>query len=199
MISLMDHHIGRILDALDRRGLTADTLVVFTTDHGHFIGQHGLIAKGPFHYEDMLRLPFVVRWPGRVPEDRVSGALQSLVDLAPTFLSAARQPIPGLMQGVDQLAVWQGLEVKARDHILCENRHNPAGPHLRTYVDERYKITVYREGDGGELFDLVNDPGEVTNLWRDPAAGAVKRELLHRFLQATLAAEPTRMPRIASA
>ena len=68
MISLMDHHIGRILDALDRRGLTADTLVVFITDHGHFIGQHGLIAKGPFHYEDMLRLPFVVRWPGRVPD-----------------------------------------------------------------------------------------------------------------------------------
>lgn len=199
MISLMDHHIGRILDALDRRGLAADTLVVFTTDHGHFIGQHGLIAKGPFHYEDMLRLPFVVRWPGRVPEDRVSGALQSLVDLAPTFLSAARQPIPGLMQGVDQLAVWQGLAVKARDHILCENRHNPVRPHLRTYVDERYKITVYREGDGGELFDLVNDPGEVANLWQDPDAGAVKQELLHRFLQATLAAEPTRMPRIASA
>lgn len=90
-----------------------------------------------------MRLPFVVRWPGRVPEGRVAGALQSLVDLAPTFLSAARQPVPGLMQGVNQLAVWQGLEVKARDHILCENRHNPVRPHLRTYVDERYKITVY--------------------------------------------------------
>lgn len=75
----------------------------------------------------------------------------------------------------------------------------PALDRLCTYVDERYKITVYREGDDGELFDLVNDPGEVTNLWQDPDAGAVKQELLHRFLQATLAAEPTRMPRIAGA
>ena len=199
MISLMDHHIGRILDALDDRGLADDTLVVFTTDHGHFVGQHGLVAKGPFHYEDMLKLPFVVRWPGRVPANRTTSALQSLVDLAPTFLSAAGEPVPGRMQGVDQLGVWRDQAEWARDHVLCENRHNPVMPHLRTYVDERHKITVYRQGDDGELFDLEADPGEVANLWHEPAAAGLKGELLHRFLQATLASEPTRMPRIAGA
>ena len=199
MISFMDAQIGRILDRLEALGLTENTLVVFTTDHGHFIGQHGLIAKGPFHYEDMLKLPFVVRWPGHVPEHRTSDALQSLVDLAPTFLTASGQDVPGEMQGVNQLGVWQGKKAEARGHIICENRHNPVMPHLRTYVNERYKLTVYREEDFGELFDLQEDPDEVNNLWDEPEREGLKLELMHKFLQATLKNEPTRMPRIAGA
>ncbi|RPJ39833.1 MAG: sulfatase, partial [Chloroflexi bacterium] len=103
MMSLIDIEIGRILDALDRLGIAENTLVVFTTDHGHFLGQHGLIAKGAFHYEDLLRTPMIVRCPGRVPAGRVSAALQSQVDFAPTWLAAAGLPIPGLMQGENQL------------------------------------------------------------------------------------------------
>lgn len=199
MISFMDKEIGRILDKLDELGIADSTIVVFSTDHGHFIGQHGLIAKGPFHYEDMLKLPFIVRWIGQVPANRSSDALQSLVDLAPTFLSASGQSVPGEMQGVNQLGVWQGSEEQARDYILCENRHNPVMPHLRTYVNERYKITVYREADYGELFDLQADPNELNNLWDEPEAQGIKLELLHQFMQASLKTEPTRMPRIAGA
>lgn len=199
MISFMDHHIGRILDELDRQGLAEDTLVVFTTDHGHFIGQHGLIAKGPFHYEDLIRLPFIVRWPGQVPKGQVSDALQSLIDLAPTFLEAAGERLPGYMQGVNQLEVWQGEKAKAREHIICENRHNPVMPHLRSYVNERYKLTVYREEDYGELFDLHEDPDEVNNLWDEPAVAELKQRLMLEFLQAVMKEEPTRMPRIAGA
>ncbi len=199
MISFMDREIGRILDKLDELGIADNTIVVFSTDHGHFIGQHGLIAKGPFHYEDMLKLPFIVRWPGKVPANQTSEALQSLVDLAPTFLKLSGQSVPGEMQGVNQLAVWQGKETEARDFILCENRHNPVMPHLRTYVNERYKITVYREADYGELFDLQEDPSELSNLWHEPQAQGIKLELLHRFIQASLKTEPTRMPRIAGA
>src|SRR5690606_37551505 len=79
MISFMDQQIGRILDRLDELGLAENTLVVFTTDHGHFLGQHGLIAKA-FMYDDNLRLPFIVRWPGQVPAGATSDALQSLAD-----------------------------------------------------------------------------------------------------------------------
>ena len=197
MISLMDYHIGRIIDELDRQGLAEDTLIVFSTDHGHFIGQHGLIAKGPFHYEDLIKIPFVVRWPGKVPAGKTINAMQSLVDLAPTFLSAAGEEVLGVTQGVNQLEVWQGRQPRARNHVICENRHNPVMPHLRTYVDERYKITVYREGDYGELFDLEKDPLERNNLWNN--AGALKEQLLQKFLQAIMKAEPTRMPRIAGA
>ena len=199
MIGLMDHHVGRIIDALDRLGIADDTLVVFTTDHGHFLGQHGLIAKGAFHFEDMVKLPMLVRWPGEAPAGEVMSALQSQVDFAPTFLDAAGICIPGLMQGLSQLDVWRGRQASARDHVIVENRHQPTRVHLRTYIDERCKLTVYRHANYGELFDLREDPNEVRNLWDEPDAVALKTRVMHRFLQAELEREPTRMPRIAGA
>lgn len=199
MISLMDQAIGRILGGLDRLGIADNTLVVFTTDHGHFIGQHGLIAKGAFHYEDMLRIPMLARYPGHIPADATSSALQGLIDYPSTFLSAAGIQPPGLMQGVNQLDVWRGKAESARDHVLVENRHNPTTVHLRTFVDSRYKLTVYRDAEYGELFDLQEDPDELSNKWDDPAYRTVKADLMLRFLQAEIQREPTRMPRIAGA
>ncbi len=199
MISFMDQQIGRILDSLDRLGIAENTLVIFSTDHGHFIGQHGLWAKGPFHYEDLIRLPFLVRWPGQVPANQTSSALQSLVDLAPSFLQAAGMAIPGEMTGVSQLAVWRGQEEQARDNVIVENRHQPTMIHLRTYIDERYKVTIYRTFDYGELFDLQEDPDERHNLWDSPDHVALKAELFQRFVQAEIAREPMKFARIAHA
>src|SRR5690606_27634664 len=143
-----------ILDKLDELGLAEDTIVVFTTDHGHFFGHHGLIAKGPFHYEDMIKVPFIVRYPGKVTSGKVSEALQSLVDLPVTFLSFAGIDKPRTMTGIDQKAVWSGEESSARDHIIVENHHEPTTIHVKTYVDDRYKLTVYYNRLYGELFDL---------------------------------------------
>jgi len=199
MVSLIDQEIGRMLDSLDRLGIAENTLVLFTTDHGHFLGQHGLIAKGAFHYEDLLRIPMIARYPGRIPAGMVSGALQSQIDFAPTFLSAADIPVPGLMQGRNQLPVWFGDASQARDHVIVENRHNPTTVHLRTMVTDRYTLTVYRDAAYGELFDLREDPGELRNHWDDPTYAGIKLELMHRFLQAEMEREPTRMPRIAGA
>jgi uncharacterized sulfatase len=202
MLSLIDAEVGRILDTLDRLNLTENTLVVFTTDHGHFLGQHGLIAKGAFHYEDMLRIPMIVRHPASVQARRgqVSEALQSQVDFAPTFLAAAGIEIPGAMQGLNQAEVWSGQQdAPVRAHVIVENRHNPTTVHLRTYVDRRYKITVYRDKDYGEMFDLQEDPQERCNLWDDAQSQALKCELLLRFIQAEIQREPTRMARVAVA
>ena len=199
MISLMDKYIGQILDRLEALGLAEETLVVFTTDHGHFYGQHGLIAKGAFHYEDMIRVPMVVRYPGRVPAGRRTSALQSLVDLAPTFLSIAGIRIPRTMTGVDQSRVWFGQEEAARAHVVVENRHQPTTLHLKTYVDERYKLTVYYGRDYGELFDLQEDPGEIHNRWDDPDYADLKARLVMALLQAEMGKEPLWMPRIAGA
>ncbi|NIA12699.1 MAG: sulfatase-like hydrolase/transferase [Nitrospiraceae bacterium] len=196
MVSLMDREIGRILDALDRLGIAENTLVVFTTDHGHFLGQHGLIAKGAFHYEDMIKIPMLARLPGVLPAGQVSSALQSNIDLPSTALRVAGIEIPGVMQGADQWDTWCGNSASARDHVLVENRHEPTRMHARTYVDEHYKLTLYRHTDDGELFDLQTDPGEVNNLWADPGATELKARVLHRFMQAELEREPTRMPRI---
>ena len=196
MISLMDKYIGNILDKLDELGLADNTIVIFSTDHGHFIGQHGLIAKGPFHYEDMIRVPLIVRYPGMIPSDRTSEAMQSLVDLAPTMLSFLDLPIPKTMTGVDQREVWCNERSKARDHIICENHHQPTTVHLKTYVDERYKITVYYNREYGELFDLKEDPNEINNLWDDPEYKDLKSELLLKFLWAEMGKEPMWMPRL---
>ena len=198
MVSFMDKEIGRILDTLDRLGLAGNTIVVFSTDHGHFLGQHGLTAKAIHMYEDLIRVPFVVRYPGRCAPRRTSEAIQNLVDLAPTFLAAAGLAVPPAMTGVNQLETWTGGPA-ARTWSITENHHGTRRCHMRTYVNRRYKITVYRQGDAGELFDLVDDPGETNNLWNDPAAAGLKSDMMHEFLQATLICEPMRMPRIAGA
>ena len=199
MISLIDLEVGRILDALDRLGIAKDTLVLFSSDHGHFLGQHGLIAKGAFHYEDLLRIPMLVRWPGHVPAGAVSTALQSQIDWPQTLLSACGIDAPGYMQGVDQLGVWCGQAGQARRWALVENRHNPTTVHLRTLITDRFKITVYRQAEYGELFDLQADPEERRNCWSDPAYREIKADLLLHFIQAEIQREPTRMPRIAEA
>lgn len=199
MTSFLDAGVGRLLGRLDTLGIAEDTIVIFTSDHGHFLGQHGLTAKGAFHYEDLLRVPFLVRYPGRVPAGGRSAALQSLVDLAPTMLRATGQPVPGHMQGVDQLPAWCGETDEARDHVLIENRHQPTAVHLRTYVDDRYKLTLYRDQPWGELFDLVDDPGEHHNRFDEPAYAGLRAELMHRFLNAEMSREPTRFSRIANA
>ena len=99
MISCMDKYIGRIISHLDDLGMAQNTLVVFTSDHGHYFGQHGLIAKGAFHYEDGLRVPMITRLPGIIPSGHISHALQSLVDYAPTFLDFCGVDIPPDMTG----------------------------------------------------------------------------------------------------
>ena len=199
MVSLMDQGIGRILNTLDRLGIADNTVVVFTTDHGHFLGQHGLIAKGAFHYEDLLRLPMIARYPGHIPAGSTTNAIQGLIDFPSTFLSAAGIDIPGLMQGVDQMDVWRGRTESAREHVMVENRHNPTTVHLRTLITDRYKMTVYRHPTYGELFDLQDDPHEISNKWDDPSYTEIKSSLMHQFIQAEMQREPTRMPRIAGA
>lgn len=199
MISMMDKYIGHILDKLEELGMADNTIVVFTTDHGHFFGQHGLQAKGGFHYEDLIKLPFIVRYPGEVPAGKRSSAIQSLVDLAPTFLSLCDLPVPYTMTGIDQKKVWLGEAAQARDHAICEFRHEPTTIHQKTYVDERYKITVYYNQTYGEIFDLQEDPGELNNLWDDPEHALLKTELLLKYAWAELGKESMPMPRITGA
>ncbi|MDP0498355.1 MAG: sulfatase-like hydrolase/transferase [Verrucomicrobiota bacterium JB024] len=199
MVSCMDHAIGKTLDRLDELGLTDNTLIVFTTDHGHFIGQHGLIAKGPFHYEDEVKVPMVAAWPGHIPAGTRTDALQSLVDLPVTFLAAAGMDKPQKMTGVNELPVWEGESKGVRDNCIVENNHEPGCAELKTYIDARYKLTVFRAFDEGELYDLEKDPGEFENRFDDPEYAAVKTRLLQRFLQAEMAKELLPMPRIAPA
>lgn len=199
MISLMDKYIGKILDKLDELGLAENTIVVFTTDHGHYFGQHGLIAKGPFMYEDGIKVPFMVRQPNVIEKNNVSSAMQSLIDLPVTLLDMCGIKAPDGVSGISQKEVWLSQKDKIRDSIICEHNHERDTVNLRTYVDKRYKMTIYYHMNCGEIFDLKNDPHELHNLWNDENYKELKANLMFKFLQAEMEKEPRFMPRVAGA
>ena len=116
-----------------------------------------------------------------------------------TFLSVAGLAIPGIMSGVDQSGVWTGQKEQARDHVIVENRHEPTTIHVKTYIDQRYKLTVYYNRDYGELFDLESDPAEINNLWAEPDYAGLKAQLITKLLFAEMGKEPLWMPRVTNA
>ena len=172
MVSMLDHHIGRVLDELDRLGLAEDTVVIVSCDHGEWLGDHGLIFKGPIHYEGLLRVPLIVRGPGFAPGSVVADPVGT-IDLAPTMLGAAGIAVPDDMQG-------RPLLDGAREYVLTENDHQMVlDIPLRTITTDRWKLTRYEAMAGvGELYDLTDDPGEFDNRWDDPACAGVQRDLL---------------------
>lgn len=199
MISMLDHYIGKILDKMEELDLMKNTAIIFTTDHGHFYGQHGLTAKAIHHYEDLLRIPWIVALPDVKEKGVRSDAMQSIVDLAPTFLSLAGIRPPMSMAGLNQSAAWQDGKQKIREHVLIENHFQPTKFYAKTYVDERYKITIYMNQVYGELFDLKEDPKELVNLWNQPDSQNLKAELFLKMLHADQAKEPLFMPRLTMA
>ena len=199
MVAMLDKYVGKILDHLEAIGEADNTLVVFTSDHGHFYGHHGLIAKGPFHYEDVIRVPFIASWPGHIEPGTETDALVSLIDLPATFLHTAGIAAEPHMQGIDQTSVLSGEAPSVRDHVLVEFRHQPTAIHMKTYVEADYKITVYYQQSYGELYNLKTDPGETKNLWNDPASQSLREALTRKLLFAEMGAEPMPMPRISIA
>ncbi|BDD12337.1 sulfatase (plasmid) [Fulvitalea axinellae] len=204
MISMLDHYVGQILDKLDELGITENTLVVYTTDHGHYFGQHGLDKKGNFGYEDGVRIPFIVSKPGEIPQGKRTDSLQTLVDLAPTFLGFCGIEKPSFMTGVDMTSDWKKGGAQTRDHVVVESRQQPTKLYLKTYIEKRYKIVTYSNHIGsdkpyGELFDLEKDPQELVNLWDKSEFQNLKAEMLLKQMQAEMKKEPTPMKRLSIA
>ena len=181
MVRLIDQQMGRILAALDETGQADNTLVIFTTDHGELLGDHGLWMKGPFHYEPLIRIPLLMRWP-RGFESLRTEALCSQVDLAPTVLAALEMPIPPEIDGHNLLPVLRGETATVNDAVLVEFVDDPRKLRLKTIVTDQHKLTRYCGQEYGELYDLANDPREKTNLWDDPASAPLRARLLSRLL-----------------
>lgn len=181
MISLIDYHVGRILDRLEKNGLAEDTLVIFTSDHGDYAGNHGFWLKGPIHYEDILRVPFLARWKGTIPAGKRTQSLISLVDLAPTFLEVAGIKGSPSMQGVSQLETMKNPNQAIRDWCLVENRAEP-NFYVKTLVMDRYKLNYYLNRNEGELYDLEKDPYEFVNLYSDPDYAELKMKMFMKLV-----------------
>jgi arylsulfatase A-like enzyme len=187
MVSQIDHQVGRVLALLEERGIADDTLVVCTTDHGEFLGHHQMIFKGPIHYDDLLRVPLLVRGPGIAPGTVVDEPVGT-IDVAPTALAAAGLDIPDRMEG-------RPLFDGPREHTITENDFDIGiRLSLRTLTTHRHKVTVDRDHeDRGELYDLVDDPGELVNRWADPAYASLRSDLvatLHDVVNPDVHAQP---------
>lgn len=179
MISLIDHNVGRILEALEQFGLAKETLVVYTTDHGELLGNHGLYLKHPIPYEDLLRVGMVVRGPG-VRAEQVVAKPVSTLDLAATFHEYADAVALRPLQGRSLKPLLEGADAP-RDVAYSEWHVHASrcgvALKLRTVRTRRHKCTFELESGAGELYDLVNDPEEMTNRFDDPAYAGVRAEL----------------------
>ena len=171
--------MGRIIDALQGADLADDTLVIFTSDHGELLGDHGLYLKGPTHYEALLRVALVVAGPGVVPDARIAKPVSTL-DLAPTLYDFAGVSSPSALQGTSLKPLLEGGR-ETRDVAYNEWNMQPSRAgiplELRTVRTGTAKLTIDRLSGAGELYDLADDPMEMANRFGDPAKAALQKEL----------------------
>src|SRR5262249_38439959 len=188
-VESVDDSVGRVLAYLDRTGLARNTLVVYTSDQGFFLGDHGLFDKR-FMYEESIRMPFLARWPAQIKPGSKNDAIALNIDFAPTFVDAAALAPSPEMQGRSLLPVLRGRPPAGwRTSMYYRYYHDPGDHNTRAHYGVRtrtHKLIYFWKKDQWELFDLVNDPYELHNLYGEPG---------EQTLTATLKAELARLKR----
>jgi arylsulfatase A-like enzyme len=179
-VQSVDDSVGRVLALLDESGLARNTMVIYTSDQGFFLGDHGLFDKR-FMYEESIRMPFLVRWPAGITPGSRADALALNVDFAPTFLDVAGVPAPAEMQGRSLLPVLSGRTPSDwRTAMYYRYYHDPGDHNTRAHYGVRtrtHKLIHFWKKDQWELFDLVNDPYELHNLYGEPGQESLVTQL----------------------
>ena len=192
MLALIDDAVGNVLNTLQRLNLDENTVVVFTSDHGDFLGDHRLLLKGPIHRQSLVRVPCLWRDPMAPTASTQSDRLSSTVDLAPSILErAGLAPYQG-MQG-QSFAGELGPTHEGPDCVIIEDDQQrtvlgfDSSPRVHTLITRHWRMSIYDNTDWGELYNLSNDPNELCNLWDDQAHRAQKGELMEMFLRRQIA------------
>jgi arylsulfatase A-like enzyme len=183
-VQSVDDSVGRVLALLDKTGLTKNTMVIYTSDQGFFLGDHGLFDKR-FMYEESIRMPFLVRWPSRIKPGTRSDVITLNIDFAPTFLDVAGLPRQPDMQGRSLLPLLSGrAPADWRTSMYYRYYHDPGDHNTRAHYGVRtrtHKLIYFWKKNQWELFDLVNDPHELHNLYGEPGqetlTATLKQEL----------------------
>jgi len=183
-VQSIDDNVGRLLDWLDQNGLGANTVVIYTSDQGFFLGDHGLYDKR-FMYEASVRMPLLVRWPGVAKAGLVQEAMAINPDFAPTFLELAGLKTPDDMQGRSLAPLFKGQHpADWRTSFYYRYYHDPGDHNTRAHYGVRtmtHKLIYFWKKDQWEMYDLVKDPDELHNIYSDPAqqelAAKLKQEL----------------------
>ena len=194
MVELIDHQLGRIIDVLRDTGQLDNTIILFHSDHGEMLGDHGLVLKGCRFFEGLVHVPLVFSWPERFQAGLRSDALVELIDIPETLLEAAGLAVPERMKGRSLMPIltgeadphvhkphvvseyWDALALRDSDHT-----------HGSMFFDGRHKCICYHGHGLGEIFDLESDPGEFENLWGRPDSLPLKADLLRRHFDAMMA------------
>ena len=184
-IQSVDESVGRILQYLEESGLDENTIVVYTSDQGFYLGEHGWFDKR-FMYEESLRTPLVIKWPGHIKPGSVNKDIVSNLDFAQTFLDAAGLPEPEDMQGRSLLPLMRGESISDwRDAYYYHYYEYPAVHSVKRHygiATDRYKLMhFYYDIDEWEMYDLETDPHEMQNVYDDPSYAAVRDELHTRL------------------
>ena len=190
MVDLIDRNIGKILAALEKEGIRDDTVIVFTSDHGELLGDHGLWFKGPFFYEGLINTPLIINCPSMI-KNKVSNTLFSDIDLAPTLCDLARIPLMPYMNGVSQVTHLMNKDISVRNKCLVEYR-NGYGTNdcsSKVLVTGKYKYVRYQTGEE-ELTDLSEDPDELRNVADLAGYQQIKNRLKSELLDEILSTEP---------
>ena len=200
MISLIDHSVGRLLTALRDLGIDDRTLVVYSTDHGDLLGDHGLYLKGPTPYEGLLRVGMILRGPG-VPAGQAITDPVSTLDIAATLTDVAGAELAPEAQSRSLLPVVRGeqsREVAYSEWYVSESRCG-VPLELHTVRAKDWKCTLERVSGAGEMYDLRNDPDEMRNVYDDPAYAAMRRDAQALIEDRPGGVLPTRLPIIGMA
>ncbi len=161
LITHLDEQVGHILAALEETGLAANTIIIYTSDHGLALGSHGLLGKQSL-YEHSMRSPLIIAGPG-IPAGRSTAAFTYLFDLFPTICALAGVKPPDGLAGRDLRPLWEGEGAKVRESVFL-----PFSNLMRSVRDERWKLIVYPPINHRQLFDLRSDPQEMRDLAADP-------------------------------
>lgn len=199
-IAMVDEAIGQILASLEQHGLRDDTIIVYMSDHGDFLGEHGLLFKGPCPFKGPLHVPMIWNVPGLTKQGSVCDSLVSSIDYPTTImnlLGIKERHYPPNMQGFDISPLLQDPTKRVRDACYIEHDEEvgPLKSRIRHLITENYKLTVYEGCEGfGDIYDLKNDPDELHNLWYDKNSQAKKHELIEKLLHEGLKAQ-SRFPK----
>ncbi len=188
MVTMIDDWVGNIMSSLDELGLADNTVIIFSSDHGEYMANHGIMLKGPLHYQGLVRIPFIWCDPKDKNPSRIN-ALCSAIDIAPTVVEASKAPAYYGIQGISLANLINGEKSSHRDSVLIEDDREviylgfEEPQRVRTMVTNNYRMSMTLPANIFELYDLKSDPLEINNIWDHPDYENARIQETERFLK----------------
>ncbi len=200
-ITLLDEAIGRVVEKLEELNISDNTLILFTSDHGDMLGEHGLLYKSSFwHLDSLIKVPMIVKLPKIIPKNQKLDGLISGIDIFQTICDFANVEIPIGRQGCSfKDYMTNNINKSPRNSVLIEDEDDMNNEKVRTLITENWKLIFYANKNYGELYDRKKDIGEFNNLWGNSDYQEIKNKLTIQLLHTIVENEDSLLPRYCNA